>query len=232
MMSCFFFLVVLLVQSWPARPQQPPQDKNVFILAGQSNMAGRGGVVNNTVKGATVWDGFVPPKCRPNPSIMRLNAHLRWVEAREPLHQDIDVKHRNGIGPGMPFANTVMAKQPSFGVVGLVPCAVGGTNISQWERGKPLYNEMMKRATASLRDGGNMRALLWYQGEADTLNLKDAQSYERRLVKFFSDVRDDLQSPMLPIVQVFFLSSSIALVFLFLIKIVNYLGSCLSIIKD
>ncbi|OIW14893.1 hypothetical protein TanjilG_30612 [Lupinus angustifolius] len=161
-------------------------------------MAGRGGVVNHTAP----WDGVVPPQCNPNPSILRFNALMEWVEAQEPLHRDIDTKKTNGIGPGMAFANSILEKREGFGVVGLVPCAIGGTNIREWERGKLVYNHMMKRVKASLNDGGSVQALLWYQGESDTLNINDAQSYKRRVHKFFLDVRNDLQSPLLPIIQV------------------------------
>jgi len=120
------------------------------------------------------------------------------------------------VGPGMAFANWVLEKHPEFGVIGLVPCAIGGTIISEWERGKELYSEMIKRAKASLRDGGTIRALLWYQGETDTVNLHDAQLYQRRLHKFFSDVRDDLQFPLLPIVQVFFFDYFFKLLHIFI----------------
>jgi hypothetical protein len=65
---------------------------------------------------------------------------------------------------------------------------------------------MMKRVKVSLNDGGSVRALLWFQGESDTVSLRDAQSYQTRVHKFFLDVRNDLQSPLLPIIQVFFFS--------------------------
>ncbi|KAK7283276.1 hypothetical protein RIF29_12691 [Crotalaria pallida] len=201
-MGSLLFFVVLIQASWALPMSTQADDRNIFILAGQSNMAGRGGVMNNTASGIATWDGVVPPQCSPNPSILRLNAQLEWEEAHEPLHQDIDSKKINGIGPGMAFANTILEKRPGFGVVGLVPCAIGGTNISEWERGKVLYHHMMKRVKASLIDGGSIRALLWYQGESDTVNLNDAQSYQRRIHKFFLDVRNDLQSPLLPIIQV------------------------------
>ncbi|KAE9586828.1 hypothetical protein Lal_00004792 [Lupinus albus] len=194
-MGCSLLLLVILFQACAVKPQA---DKNIFILAGQSNMAGRGGVVNDTA----VWDGVVPPQCNPNPSILRFNAQMEWIEAQEPLHHDIDPKKSNGIGPGMIFANSLLEKREGFGVVGLVPCAIGGTNIREWERGKLIYNHMMKRVKASLNDGGSVQALLWYQGESDTVNLNDAQSYKRRVHKFFLDVRNDLQYPLLPIIQV------------------------------
>jgi len=184
----------LLAHACLVRPQEL-QPKNIFILAGQSNMAGRGGV-NNT------WDRIVPPQCQPNPSILRLNANLTWVLAQEPLHVDIDTNMTTGVGPGMAFANVVLAKDPTFGVIGLVPCAIGGTAISQWGRGTSLYKRLVRRAQAALQDGGTIQALLWYQGEADTVSKEAADSYGAKLESFFVDVREDLKSPMLPIIQV------------------------------
>ncbi|KAJ0614353.1 putative sialate O-acetylesterase domain, SGNH hydrolase superfamily [Helianthus annuus] len=78
--------------------------KSIFILAGQSNMSGRGGVVNLT------WDGYVPRESSPNPSILRLSANLSWELAVEPLHCDIDVAKVCGVGPGMAFANSLLRK--------------------------------------------------------------------------------------------------------------------------
>lgn len=207
-MNKILFLVCLLsIHAASAMSsQQVVSNKNVFILAGQSNMAGRGGVFNSTAR-IPIWDGVIPHACRSNPSILRLDANLNWVGAQEPLHADIDRDKTNGIGPGMAFANEVLKKESSFGVIGLVPCAIGGTNISQWEKGGSLYHQMLKRARASVsnnNNGGTIRALLWYQGESDTLIKKDADSYKHKLEKFFQDLRFDLMSPMLPIIQVIF----------------------------
>ncbi|PKI48065.1 hypothetical protein CRG98_031582 [Punica granatum] len=166
-------------------------------------MAGRGGVTNDTATGVTTWDGIVPPDCRPNPSILRLAANLTWMEAREPLHSDIDYNKTNGVGPGMAFVHAILrAAKLEFGLVGLVPCAVGGTKITEWQRGTVLYDQMTRRAQAALRGGGRIRAVLWYQGESDTLEREDAELYKRRLEGLFVDLVADLQSPGLPIIQV------------------------------
>ncbi|KAK1427457.1 hypothetical protein QVD17_16143 [Tagetes erecta] len=159
-------------------------------------MSGRGGVVNLT------WDGYVPPESSPNPSILRFAANFSWELAAEPLHRDIDVAKVCGVCPGMAFANSLLKKDSRFGVVGLVPCAIGGTNISEWVRGGDLYNRMMLRAKTASRGGGVIRGLLWYQGESDTVSLEDAEAYEKRLHSFFIDVRSDLHLPLLPIIQV------------------------------
>ncbi|KAI6689070.1 hypothetical protein NL676_025898 [Syzygium grande] len=211
----FFFLFFLTTttnpsfvhsQSLPPSPTPSPcrSPKSIFLLAGQSNMAGRGGVFINTSTGGRVltWDGIVPPECGPNPSILRLAANLTWVEAREPLHADIETNRTTGIGPGMAFANAILGRDRSLASVGLVPCAIGGTRISEWERGTFLYDQLMRRARAGTNDSGTIGALLWYQGESDTARESDAVLYKGRLEKFFSDVRADLQSPELPIFQV------------------------------
>ncbi|KAL1540374.1 putative carbohydrate esterase [Salvia divinorum] len=177
--------------------------KSIFLLAGQSNMSGRGGVVNDT------WDGVVPPQCRPDPMILRLNAALAWEEAREALHRDVDVEKTCGIGPGMPFSHLVRRRDPGIGVVGLVPCAIGGTNISEWRRGGRLYGQLMARAQAAVLGGGGLiRAVLWYQGESDTTSHEDARLYKRRLERLFNDLRSDLLSPVMPVIQVALASGS------------------------
>ncbi|KAJ9560175.1 hypothetical protein OSB04_005335 [Centaurea solstitialis] len=176
--------------------------QSIFLLAGQSNMSGRGGVVNLT------WDGYIPPESSSNPAVLRLSANLTWERATEPLHRDIDVAKVCGVGPGMAFANSLLRKDSSVGVVGLVPCAIGGTNISQWARGGVLYNEMIRRANAAVGGGGTIRGLLWYQGESDTLTLEDAEAYGSRLRRFFANVRSDLHLPLLPIIQVALASKS------------------------
>ncbi|XVF39871.1 hypothetical protein PTKIN_Ptkin01aG0067600 [Pterospermum kingtungense] len=199
-----FIFFALLAHALPITCQNLLRHKlNIIILAGQSNMAGRGGVTNDSVPGnIPVWDGEVPPQCQPNPSIFRLSADLAWVRAREPIHADIDAKKTVGIGPGMSFANSVLTKDPSFGLVGLVPCAVGGTTISQWQKGEFLYEQLVKRAQMALQSGGVYKAMLWYQGESDTINQQDVELYKGRLKRFFNDLRSDLQAPNLPIFQV------------------------------
>ncbi|KAL6560772.1 hypothetical protein OROGR_004331 [Orobanche gracilis] len=169
--------------------------KQIFILSGQSNMAGRGGVDEHKV-----WDGVVPPESSPDShKIFRLDADLRWEVAHEPLHRDIDTKKTCGVGPGMSFANAVKER---VGVIGLVPCAVGGTAIKEWARGAHLYENMVRRAKAAAHGGGEIKALLWYQGESDTSSQQDVDSYKENVETLIHNVRADLDLPSLPIIQV------------------------------
>ncbi|KAF4348462.1 probable carbohydrate esterase At4g34215 [Cannabis sativa] len=190
----FFWLFSLISISKVAIGTSIPID--IFVLAGQSNMAGRGGVTHGA------WDHYAPPECSPNSQILRLSAKLKWESAHEPLHADIDSGKACGVGPGMAFANEVVrARGPSV-VVGLVPCAVGGTRIRQWARGTPLYSRLLSRAKQSLKKGGTIRAVLWFQGESDTVRTSDAEAYGGNMEKFIIDIRSDLNIPNLLIIQV------------------------------
>ncbi|KAG7941840.1 hypothetical protein I3843_16G067600 [Carya illinoinensis] len=172
------FIFCIFVQC-DVKPQEL-KPNNIFLLAGQSNMAGRGGVYNDPKTNLLQWDG----------------------QLGEPLHKEIDNLKTCGVGPGMPFSNQILAKRPNYGVIGLVPCAVGGTKIEDWQKGTILYNQLVGRAKAAREStSGNIGALLWYQGESDC-GEQDSILYKGRLEKFFNDVRQDLQSPDLPIILV------------------------------
>ncbi|KAM0025071.1 putative sialate O-acetylesterase domain, SGNH hydrolase superfamily [Helianthus debilis subsp. tardiflorus] len=181
------------------KDDQPPATttttkKQIFILSGQSNMAGRGGVKNKQ------WDRIVPDDCKPDPStIHRLNASLIWETAQEPLHADIDTAKTCGVGPGMSFVNAV--KDYIVGVIDLVPCAVGGTAIKEWDKGQKLYEDMVRRARAAVSSGGEIKAMLWYQGESDATEA-DAGLYKVRMENLIHNIRSDLGLPSLPIIQV------------------------------
>ncbi|XP_010531559.1 PREDICTED: receptor protein kinase-like protein At4g34220 [Tarenaya hassleriana] len=184
---------------------QPNTPSQIFILSGQSNMAGRGGVVKDHHHNRWVWDGGLPPECASNPAILRLSADLRWEQAREPLHADIDTGKVCGVGPGMAFSNAVRERvtiNAPAETIGLVPCASGGTAIREWERGSHLYERMVRRTKESRRSGGEVKALLWYQGESDVSSIHDAESYGSNMKRLIKDLRGDLELPDLPIVQV------------------------------
>ncbi|KAG6761368.1 hypothetical protein POTOM_034583 [Populus tomentosa] len=174
--------------------------KTIFVFAGQSNMSGRGGVIKDSHKNQKLWDRVVPLECQPHPNILRLSAKLKWEPASEQIHADIDTKKECGVGPCMSFANAV--RERITGIVGLVPCAVGGTAIKEWARGEELYENMVKRAKESVKDGGEIKGLLWFQGESDTSTQIEADAYQGNMEKLIENVREDLGLPSLPIIQV------------------------------
>ncbi len=122
MMRRLLFAVVLLAGfagvSW-AQDHQPlkveKESFHLYLLAGQSNMAGRGAVSERDKKA--------------HPRVFVLNRLNRWVPATDPLHFD---KSWAGVGPGLTFGKELAEADPNV-IIGLIPCAVGGSPISAWK---------------------------------------------------------------------------------------------------
>jgi hypothetical protein len=159
----------------------------LFLLAGQSNMAGRG-IVEAEDK-------------EPHAGVMMLDKTLAWVPAIDPVHFDKSIA---GVGPGRMFGIVVEeATKPA--TVGLVPTAVGGSPISSWEPGAfdaatktHPYDEALVRIRAAQR-AGRFRAVLWHQGESDATP-ELSVLYERRLRTLITRFRTELGDPELPFI--------------------------------
>lgn len=166
---------------------------DLFLLIGQSNMKGR---------------GFMPEAPSRNPQLVMMSLKDdAWYLARHPLHLTGDPRtfkgHDNaGVGPGLAFAEAVLARETKARV-GLLPCAVGGSPIAQWQRGAKLYDAALRRAklaveqTAAVR--GRIRGALWLQGEADA-SVEKLGVYEEKLLQLVDDLRSDLKEPALPFI--------------------------------
>jgi hypothetical protein len=81
----------------------------------------------------------------------------------------------------------------------LIPCAVGGTPLARWQKGKDLYEQALVRARAAMADG-ELKGILWHQGEGDSKREDDAKSYGERLAKMVTDLRADLGAGDVPFV--------------------------------
>ena len=147
--------------------------KDIYLLVGQSNMAGRGHLSD---------DAPIP-----NERIEKLDKSDKWVAATEPLHFD---KPSAGAGLGMSFARIVADRDRTV-TVGLVPCAVGGSALDEWMPGAHLYVEAMRRAKIAQKDG-EIKAILWHQGESDADRGKREASYNARLAKMVAAMREEL----------------------------------------
>ena len=147
--------------------------KDVYLLVGQSNMAGRGHLSDAAPISAE--------------RIEKLDKSGKWVAATEPLHYD---KPSAGAGLGMSFARIVADRDRTV-KVGLVPCAVGGSSLDAWQPGAHLYVEAMRRAKIAQKDG-EIKAILWHQGESDADRGKREASYNARLAKMVAAMREEL----------------------------------------
>jgi len=168
----------------PATVTPPAKDGfHIYLLMGQSNMAGR-----DTHTLASQID---------NPRVLALNAYGQWVVARDPIHAK-EGRTEPGVGPGIPFALEMLKADPKI-TIGLVPCAVGGTPLRRWVKGADLYEKTVSRAKIAAQ-AGVIQGVLWHQGETDTAKKENAESYESRLARMFTNLRADLGLSDLPIV--------------------------------
>ncbi len=167
----------------------PPKDKfYLFLLVGQSNMAGRGTVT--------------PPDTTPHPRVLMMNPAGEWVPAVDPMH--FDKPGVAGVGLGRAFASAI-ADAHSGVTVGLIPCAVGGSPIDSWQPGvfyQPTrshpWDDAIRRAKLALKSG-TLQGILWHQGESDcTAEL--APAYESKLHHLIARLRDELHAPEVPFV--------------------------------
>jgi len=164
--------------------------RDLYLLVGQSNMAGRGKVTDaNRLSSERVW---------------KFTADERWAEGVEPIHYD---RKSVGAGPGLAFARAMVDAEPSRGAaetggieIGLIPCAEGGSALSRWEPGKDLYDRAVKRAKAALATGGVLKGILWHQGEADSWKKEKAESYAMRLTNMVTQLRGELGAPYVPFI--------------------------------
>ncbi|MCO6043576.1 sialate O-acetylesterase [Aeoliella sp. ICT_H6.2] len=165
----------------------PKQQVHLFLLAGQSNMAGRGKVG--------------PEDKRIHPRVFALSKQGEWVPAVDPIHYD---KRSAGVGLGKSFA-LALAEQRDDIVIGLIPAACGGSPISTWEPGgyhnqtkSHPYDDAIARTRRATRDG-TLQGILWHQGEGDS-HPERAPDYEERLRQLIGRFRQDLDAPQLPFV--------------------------------
>jgi len=158
-----------------------PSDLQLFLLIGQSNMAGRGQVT--------------PADQQTNPRIFMLDRANTWVPARDPVH--FDKPKIAGVGLCSEFARCVAASDPQA-KVGLVPCAFGGTSLDQWKPGSALYTNAVARMRVALQSG-RLQAILWHQGEADSGPAKTA-TYPARFSAMIAQLRQDLNAPDVPVI--------------------------------
>jgi hypothetical protein len=168
---------------------EPSEEDNflVFLLAGQSNMAGRGEV--------TAADREILPR------IMMLAPDGSWQPAVDPIHYD---KPRAGAGLGRSFAK-VLTEQDEDITIGLVPAACGGSPISTWVPGgyheqteSHPYDDAIVRTRRALQDG-RLAGILWHQGESDSRPQR-AAVYKENLAELIERFRRDLEASDVPFI--------------------------------
>ncbi len=162
----------------------PKQKLHIYLLIGQSNMAGRAPVAK-TETGAI-------DRC------YLLNDTDRWEAAKNPFNRYSTI--RKGLGmqklnPGYGFAKVMLQKQKDV-ALGLVVNAKGGTKIEQWAKGTKFYKDAVRR-TQTAQKTGTLKGILWHQGESNSGN---PEGYLDKLKTLITDLRKDLGIADLPFV--------------------------------
>jgi hypothetical protein len=166
-----------------------------YILAGQSNMSGRG-----------LIDDLTPTERAADPTIRLYGNDGRWRVAAEPLdaaQDQVDAVSEDriaAVGPGLFFARALRAG--GGGPVALVPCAKGGSSIGRWKPGggrETLYGSCLARAREA---GGGIAGLVWYQGETDAEKTDAGPAWRTAFEALVKSLRHDLGGERLPIVLV------------------------------
>ena len=181
-------------------PEEYQGKLQLFILAGQSNMSGRGDIPKSGTNA--------------NPRIYVFGNDYHWRLAVEPVddpkNQVDKVSEDAGAGfsPSLSFATTLLERH-SDKVIGLIPCARGSTSIYDWQRSSndtSLYGSCLKRVHAASKMGG-VAGLLFFQGEADALDSIQypeltllPHQWADKFTVLVSDWRSDLNLPKLPVV--------------------------------
>lgn len=161
----------------------------LFVLAGQSNMAGRGEVeaIDST----------------PHPRIFALQEDGSWGPATEPLHWD--KPKIVGVGPGFAFGRAMAEQYPDIRI-GLIPTAVGGSSIRAWVPGgfheqtesHPWDDALRRIQYVRVTTGGRLKGIIWHQGESDSADFHD--EYAAAIADLIDRFREELGEPGLPFV--------------------------------
>jgi hypothetical protein len=186
--TALIILIAPIAFAQAAVPALPPKENfHLFLLVGQSNMAGRGVVADSDKV--------------PRPRVLMLDKSGAWVPAIDPMHFD---KPAAGVGLGRSFAEAVAAATPGV-TIGLIPCAVGGSPIDAWTPGyyyQPTqshpWDDAIRRAQLAL-PAGTLKGILWHQGESDS-NRELAPAYATKLHALIARFRAELRARNIPFI--------------------------------
>ena len=166
-------------ETYPAPVAGEEGEYDVYLLIGQSNMAGRGELLDEDyaeIPNVYLLDSEGNPVSAKNP----MNIYSSIRKAGDSLQQ---------MGPGASFASTVV-EQTGRKLL-LVVNARGGSAIAEWAKGatatSPSFYDEAVRRTQQAMDYGALKGILWHQGCSDQKNT----SYMTQLTALAKNLRND-----------------------------------------
>ena len=166
-------------ETYPAPVAGEEGEYDVYLLIGQSNMAGRGELLEEDyaeIPNVYLLDSEGTPVAAKNP----MNIYSSIRKAGDSLQQ---------MGPGASFASTVV-EQTGRKLL-LVVNARGGSAIAEWAKGatatSPSFYDEAVRRTQQAMEYGALKGILWHQGCSDQKNT----TYMTQLTALAKDLRND-----------------------------------------
>jgi len=206
------FLFVICTQLIKA---EPDPNFHIYLLFGQSNMAG-GGAGNNDGEGNNGVGDYCDTTSRvkvmaftdcssssyPCPNMQINRTHNQWYTAFPPYHNC-----HEGIGPADGFGHTLLDSIREDITIGFIPCALSGEKIEVFQKGvnypidswtQPTvdngqklssggYEWMVKRAKIA-QESGVIKGILLHQGEANS----GQQDWPNKVKGIIDDLKQDL----------------------------------------
>ena len=162
----------------------------LYITAGQSNMAGLGGKAE-------------PRHLLPNPHISFRNPSP-WNKYGSEWHPCIGTAPADlgvsGVGPWWSFAQ-VMADAKPQSEIRILALAVSGSPLMEWVKGGKHYETSIPAIREAIAQGMELKGIIWHQGEAGTgLKYGEKPDYEEMFAQMINDFRTGLDRPDLPFV--------------------------------
>jgi len=184
------FMMICVINAFNASAQvNKDPNFHLYILIGQSNMAGRGPITPELQNES-------------NPRVLTFNKANEWVLAKHPLH--FDKPDVVAVGPGLAFGIKMAEANPGA-KIGLIPCAVGGSPIEHWAVG--AYDEATKThpyddAVVRIKEAmkyGVVKGVIWHQGESNS-SPEQVKKYMEQLTELIDRVRQLVNDQELPFI--------------------------------
>jgi endo-1,4-beta-xylanase len=159
---------------------------HVFLLLGQSNMAGYAKAQDaDKVKNSRIrvlgYDDCAATGRKKD----------QWDTAVPPLHECWN----GALGPGDYFSKALIDVIPAGHTIGLVPCAISGEKIETFMKaGGTKYDWILQRAKLAQQAGGVIDGILFHQGESNCTD----PSWPDKVKTLVTDLRTDLETGNVP----------------------------------
>ena len=167
------FLLIVFIFNYLFLPAHVSAKEHIYILAGQSNMMGKGKTYQ------------LPANYRQTPHNIKFYYQGRPRELAKYSY----------FGPEVSFAHAIAKAYPHDTHI-IIKTVATGSSIQQWVPGSRLYQGMLRQVKfAHITDQQSIDAVVWMQGEADAKTKHQASQYEGTLSRFINGLRQQLNSP-------------------------------------